>query len=170
MLFGGEDAEGPLSDLHVLDVPRRVWWQAHASGAYPRPRAGHAAVRVGGDVLFFGGAEEDEQAVGGASTHLLNVEALELRTTALLGERLHEDAELRASCTLHAGSAGASVQLWRCGPMLRRRQPRDSDGALAKDVARGVSFDPAARRLRYFTEAYLPVGSRGEPPAQLVDV
>ena len=60
MLFGGEDAEGPLSDLHVLDVPRRVWWQAHASGAYPRPRAGHAAVRVGGDVLFFGGAVEDD--------------------------------------------------------------------------------------------------------------
>jgi len=30
LLFGGEDGEGPLADLHVLDVPRRVWWQAHA--------------------------------------------------------------------------------------------------------------------------------------------
>lgn len=45
----------------MLDVSRRVWWQAHASGAYPRPRAGHAAVRIGGDLLFFGGAEEDDQ-------------------------------------------------------------------------------------------------------------
>jgi len=41
--------------------------------------------------------------VRGAPTHLLNVEALELRTTALLGGRLRDDAELRASCTLHAG-------------------------------------------------------------------
>ena len=44
----------------MLDVPRRVWWQAHASGAYPRPRAGHTAARVGGDVLFFGGDVADE--------------------------------------------------------------------------------------------------------------
>ena len=83
---------------------------------------------------------------------------------------LLQDPELRASCTLHAGSAGATAQLWRCGPMLRRRQPRDSDGALAKDVARGGGGDPAARRLRHFTEANLPVGSRGEPPGRQVDV
>lgn len=61
------------------------------------------------------------------------------------------------------------MQLWVCGPMLRRRQPPDSDGAAAKDVARGASFDPAARRLRYFTEADLPAGSRGEPPGRPAD-
>jgi len=44
--------------------------------------------------------------------------------------------------------------------MLRRRQPPDSDGAAAKDVARGASFDPAARRLRYFTEAGLAAARR----------
>ena len=53
--------------------------------------------------------------------------------------------------------------------MLRRRQPPDSDGAAAKDVARGASFDPAARRLRYFTEAGLAAGSRGEPPGRPAD-
>lgn len=97
------------------------------------------------------------------------MEALELRTTALLGEMLPHDSELGASCTLHAGTAGATAQLWRCGPMLRRRQPRDSHGALAKDVGRGASLDPTTQRLRHFTEANIPIGSRGEPPGQLVD-
>ena len=69
-------------------------WQAHASGDYPRARAGHVAARVGGDVLFFGGdvAEEGSR----ASTYMLNVEAIELRTTALLGELLPHDTALGA--------------------------------------------------------------------------
>ena len=53
--------------------------------------------------------------------------------------------------------------------MLRRRQPPDSGGAAAKDVARGASFDPAARRLRYFTEAGLAARARGEPPGRPAD-
>ena len=166
-IFGGEDGGGPLADLHLLDVPRRVWWQAHASGDYPRPRAGHVAAAIGGDVLYFGGDVAEEG--GGEATHLLNLEAVELRTTALLGPALPHDAALNASCTLHAGSAGAVAQLWRCGPMLRHRQPRDSHGAMPKDVGRGASSDPAAQRLRHFTEANIPVGSRGERLGRLVD-
>ena len=53
--------------------------------------------------------------------------------------------------------------------MLRRRQPPDSEGAAAKDVARGASFDPVARRLRYFTQAGLAAGARGEPPGRPAD-
>jgi hypothetical protein len=147
VIFGGEDGDGPLADLHVLDVPRRLWWQVHAAGAYPRPRSGHVAALVGGDVLFFGGTLDVSDSI-----HVLNVEAMELRTSAPLGAALAADTALSASCVLHAGSLGATAQVWRCGPRLRQRPP-----AVPEDVGRDSAADVEALRLRYFTGAGLPV-------------
>ena len=160
VLFGGEDDTGSLADLHVLDAARGVWWQVHAAGDYPAPRAvGHAAVCVGDDVLFVGGDLDDtSDAQRGAQTYLLSTRAMELRTTALLAElgALRDGPpgsrlpSLRGECDLHKGTLGATTQVWRCGPMLRQRAP-----AVPADPGRDGLTDPDASRVRYYTEAGL---------------
>ena len=72
----------------------KLWWRVHASGKYARARMAHAAIRIGWDVLFFGGMPPgDDGSIGGREDggdelDVFNLERLDLSTSALLGPRL----------------------------------------------------------------------------------
>ncbi|XP_024521607.1 acyl-CoA-binding domain-containing protein 6 [Selaginella moellendorffii] len=56
VLFGGEDVLNTyLADIYILDVGSLEWSRLETRGVKPAPRAGHAAERIGNNLIIFGG-------------------------------------------------------------------------------------------------------------------
>ncbi|EFJ21745.1 hypothetical protein SELMODRAFT_52725, partial [Selaginella moellendorffii] len=56
VLFGGEDVLNTyLADIYILDVGSLEWSRLETRGVKPAPRAGHAAERIGDNLIIFGG-------------------------------------------------------------------------------------------------------------------
>ena len=121
LLFGGQNAYGELGDLHVLDVGRELWWRVHASGKYARARMAHAAIRIGWDVLFFGGMPPNEDQHRRPRRRRRRARRLQPRAPRPAHERAARAAPRRRrrpqphvrARPRHAGQPGAAVELRR---------------------------------------------------------
>ena len=53
--FGGSGNQCYYNDTWSFDISTRKWTELQCTGSIPSPRAGHAAVLVGGVMYVFGG-------------------------------------------------------------------------------------------------------------------
>jgi hypothetical protein len=54
-VFGGQNQSKYFSDLHILDLQLMAWQRCEPSGPAPTPRAGHAAILIGTNLVIHGG-------------------------------------------------------------------------------------------------------------------
>ncbi len=62
--FGGGDYRQYFNDTWSFDISTRKWTELQCTGSIPSPRAGHAAVLVGGAIYVFGGHAIDGTSLG----------------------------------------------------------------------------------------------------------
>jgi len=79
IVFGGEQSQqgdGPLNDLHILNLPSKEWTEPIVSGEVPASRVGHASCVLDSTLFIFGGTTTTKD---GKVNYLSDLHSLDTR-------------------------------------------------------------------------------------------